>query len=209
MQGNVSEEELALRLEHCLANLEFDRRLAPDMTSSEGVVLEASAIGLQPADSLPVMLDEALRARSRVGRVRVIRASKAARSRRLSVFVVEDDKSLREMLEYALTNAGYEVRAFGDGAEALSVLKELRVLGQRPMVLLDVDLPGMDGFSVLDELEQERPGVFRTVLLTAHANERDQLRGLRSSAIDYVVKPVRIPLLLTRLERYAGQNGTV
>jgi CheY-like chemotaxis protein len=207
MQGDVTEEELAVRLERCLANLEFDRRLAPDVSSSLGLVLEASAIGLDGGQDVAARLDEALRARSREGRVRVTRASKAAGVQRLPVFLVENERRLREMLEYALANAGYAVRSFDDGAEALEALKGFVVRGRRPLVLLDIDLPGLDGFSILDELEQERPGVYKVVLMTPEDSERDQIRGLRSHAVDYVSKPVRIAVLLTKLERHAERDG--
>ncbi len=208
MQGNVSEDELALRLERCFGNLEFDRRLAPGDSPSDGVVLEGAALAVSAGQPLQAILDDALRARPHDGRVRVTRVSKNQRLSAVPVFVVEDDKNLREMLVYALSNAGYDVEAFYNGCDALAALKAVNVCGQRPIVLLDVDLPGMDGFSILDELEAERPGVFTTVLVTARGSEKDQLRGLRSQAADYIVKPVRIPLLLSRLERIATQNAS-
>jgi DNA-binding response OmpR family regulator len=208
MQGDVSEDELGLRLERCFGNLEFDRRLAPGDSPSDGIVLEASAVGVRAGQPVQAMLDDALRARRRDGGVRVTRASRDETTGAVPVFVVEDDRNLREMLEYALSNAGYHVRSYFNGCDALAALKAVDVCGQRPLVLLDVDLPGMDGFSILDELEAERPGVFTTVLLTARGSEKDQLRGLRSHAADYIVKPVRIPLLLSRVERIANRSAS-
>jgi DNA-binding response OmpR family regulator len=208
MQGDVGEDELALKLERCFGNLEFDRRLAPGDSPADGVVLEASAVAVAAGQPVQAMLDDALRARRRDGRVRVTRVSRDAGAGAIPMFVIEDDKNLREMLEYALNNAGYLVQSFSNGCEALAALKAVDVCGQRPVVLLDVDLPGIDGFSILDELEAERPGVFSTVLLTARGSEKDQLRGLRANAADYIVKPVRIPLLLSRVGRIAAQNAS-
>lgn len=206
MQGDVSRDELALRLERCFSNLQFDRRLAPGESQSDGVILEASAVPVTVGQPVQALLDDALRARRREGRVRVTRVARDERLRSVSVFVVEDDKNLREMLCCALGNAGYGVRSFGNGCDALAALKAYDVRGQRPLVLLDLDLPGIDGFSILDELETERPGVFTTVLLTARGSEKDRLRGQRSKAADYIVKPIRIPVLLARIEGIATRS---
>jgi DNA-binding response OmpR family regulator len=208
MQGGVSEDELALRLERCFGNLEFDRRLAPGDFPSDGVVLKASVVAVTAGQPLQAILDDALRARPHGSRVRVTRGSTNHGPSAVPVFVVEDDKNLREMLVYALTNAGYHVESFCNGCDALAALKAVNVLGQRPIVLLDVDLPGLDGFNILDAVESERPGVFTTILLTTHGSEKDQLRGLRSRATDYFVKPVCIPSLLTRLERIATKSAS-
>jgi DNA-binding response OmpR family regulator len=68
-----------------------------------------------------------------------------------------------------------------------------------PLVLLDVDLPGLDGFSLHERLRVERPGVFTTIFLTARAGEAEQLRAYRAGAIDYVAKPVNLRILMAKL----------
>lgn len=118
---------------------------------------------------------------------------------RTELIVVEDDPSLVEMLSYAFTTAGYSFRHFATGPEALEGLLAMDVGSRRPVLLLDVDLPGLDGFSLHERLRLERPGAFTTVFLTARAGEAEQLRAYRAGAIDYVPKPVNLRILMAKL----------
>jgi DNA-binding response OmpR family regulator len=68
-----------------------------------------------------------------------------------------------------------------------------------PIILLDVELPGLDGFTLHERLRVERPGVFATVFLTARAGEAEQLRAYRAGAIDYVPKPVNLRILMAKI----------
>lgn len=122
------------------------------------------------------------------------------------VVVVEDDPSLQEMLEYSLQNRGYEIAQYSDGSEALRVLQELETGNKRPVILLDVDLPGLDGFRILQELGDSRPGDFQVILCTMHRSEAAQVLALQSGAVDYLVKPVRMPILIAKLERLLGAS---
>jgi CheY-like chemotaxis protein/HPt (histidine-containing phosphotransfer) domain-containing protein len=119
--------------------------------------------------------------------------------RQPELIIVEDDPSLVEMLAYAFTTAGLSFRHFDSGPEALEGLLALEVGSRRPVILLDVDLPGLDGFSLHERLRVERPGVFTTVFLTARAGEAEQLRAYRAGAIDYVPKPVNLRILMAKL----------
>lgn len=123
------------------------------------------------------------------------------------VIVVEDDGSLVEMLEYALSNRGYTMVRCEDGLEALQLLKQLETGDKRPVVLLDVDLPGLDGFRILQDLGNSRPGDYQVVLCTIHKSEAAQVLALQSGAVDYLVKPLRIPILIAKLERLLGTPG--
>jgi CheY-like chemotaxis protein len=115
------------------------------------------------------------------------------------VIVVEDDPSLTEMLRYALEATGYTYQHFGTGPDALQALLALKTGSRRPVVLLDVDLPGLDGFSLYERLRAARPEAFAVVFFTAHAAEAEQLRAYRAGVIDYVTKPVNMRILMAKL----------
>jgi len=117
------------------------------------------------------------------------------------VVVVEDDPTLIEMLAYSLSNQGYEVVFYADGREALEGLLTMHTGNRRPVVLLDVDLPGMDGFRILHELSRQRPGAFQVVMATMHSSEAAQVLAIESGALDYVVKPMSMPITLAKVER--------
>ena len=115
------------------------------------------------------------------------------------VIVVEDDTALSEMITFALDAKGLSHRAYGTGPEALAALLEIRVSGRTPIVLLDVDLPGMDGHSLHERLRLERPGAFHVVFISLHTSEADQLRALQGGALDYMSKPISLRVLMAKL----------
>lgn len=116
------------------------------------------------------------------------------------VLVVEDDVALADMLRYALDTQGYSYRVYVTGTEALDAMLAMRpVSGRRPLVLLDVDLPGIDGHSLHERLRVERPGAFAIVFASLHGSEGEQLRALRAGALDYIVKPVSLRVLMAKI----------
>jgi DNA-binding response OmpR family regulator len=120
------------------------------------------------------------------------------------VILVDDDPSLLEMLRYALTNRGYRTLSLSNGMDALLALRDLDTGNRRPVVLLDVDLPGLDGFRILHELGGCRPGDYQVILCTIHSSEATQVLGIQSGAVDYIVKPFRMPIVLAKVERLLG-----
>jgi len=120
------------------------------------------------------------------------------------VIMVEDDPALAELLEYGLNSRGYRFVAMRNGREALDYLRSLDTSGQTPLLLLDVDLPGLDGYAVFEELQRARPGVYRTVFTTVHGREEEQLRGLEAGALDYLVKPINLRVVLEKIRRWVG-----
>lgn len=100
-----------------------------------------------------------------------------------SVLVVDDEPMVREVVAAYLTRDGFEVRESGDGKAALKHLTN----GPTDLVILDVMLPGTDGFSVLRKV-REREDI-PVILLTARGEEADRVLGLELGADDYVVKP--------------------
>ncbi|MCP3915226.1 MAG: response regulator transcription factor [bacterium] len=116
-------------------------------------------------------------------------------SSRRVILVVEDDPAIRRGLVDSLEFAGYEVRQCEDGTSARSVL-----LGaDLDLVLLDVLLPGIDGFELLQEVRVGRP-TLPVIMVTARGAEEDRVRGLKRGADDYVVKPFSSSELLARVE---------
>jgi CheY-like chemotaxis protein len=121
------------------------------------------------------------------------------------VILVEDDPALAGLLEYGLRSRGYRFLAFRNGREALEALLALDTADAHPLLLLDVDLPALDGYSILGALEGERPGQYRVVFTTVHGDESEQLRGLEAGAVDYLVKPISLRVALEKIRRWVGR----
>jgi len=123
------------------------------------------------------------------------------------VIVVEDDPSLAELLAFGLEARGYRFRLFRNGREALDVLKTMDTQGaaQAPLLLLDVDLPALDGYSIFEELQRDCAGKYRVVFTTVHGSETEQLRGLEAGAMDYMVKPMSLRVALEKIRRWVGR----
>src|SRR5207302_1378530 len=123
-----------------------------------------------------------------------------------AVIYVEDDAALAELIEYGLRAHGYRFLAYRNGRDALRELLALDVRGTHPLLLLDVDLPALDGYSILAALERERPGTYRVVFTTVHGTEEEQLRGLEAGALDYLVKPISLRVALEKIKRWVGRG---
>lgn len=121
------------------------------------------------------------------------------------IFLVEDDPALIELLEYGLRSRGYRYVVHRNGGEALAALLALDLGDAHPLLLLDVDLPALDGYSLFERLQRERPGAFRTVFTTVHGGEDEQLRGLEAGALDYLVKPISLRVALEKIRRWVGR----
>jgi len=115
------------------------------------------------------------------------------------VVIVEDDPDLLRMLEFAVQSLGTTYRTFTNGTEALDALRTMPAIGQRILLLLDYNLPGMDGATVHEYLRQERPDDFVAVFCTLHATEAVQVRALTMGAVDFLPKPVNFRVLAAKL----------
>jgi DNA-binding response OmpR family regulator len=109
------------------------------------------------------------------------------------LLVVEDDPSLREVIRLGLEGEGYQVATAEDGPSALAAFPSCRP----DLVLLDIMLPGLDGFSVCRELR--KTSLVPIVMLTARSSTVDVVVGLESGADDYVTKPFEFPELIARV----------
>lgn len=113
------------------------------------------------------------------------------------VLVVEDEAHLANGLRYNLEAEGHVVKVVGDGESALSSLLEKKQ--DFDAVVLDVMLPGKDGFTVASELRAARNFV-PVLMLTARGRPEDVLKGFASGADDYLPKPFELAILLARLQ---------
>lgn len=113
----------------------------------------------------------------------------------IRVLVVEDDAPIRRGLVDALRISGYDTVEAKDGPEG----RERAVHGGCDLLLLDLVLPGGDGFAILEEVRVTRP-TLPVIILTARGAEDDRVRGLKLGADDYVVKPFSVKELLARVE---------
>ena len=110
------------------------------------------------------------------------------------ILVVEDELTLQETLVYNLKRQGYEVEAVGDGLAALEAARRIHP----DLILLDLMLPGMDGFEVCRVLRQEMNTPI--LMLTARDEEIDRVVGLELGADDYMSKPFSMRELLARVK---------
>ena len=112
------------------------------------------------------------------------------------IYIVEDDAAIRELEQYALQSSGYEVTSF----ESSEPFWQAMHAAEPELVILDVMLPGEDGFSILKKL-RNTPSLRRLpiIMVTAKSSELDTVRGLDCGADDYISKPFGIMEFLSRV----------
>lgn len=122
------------------------------------------------------------------------------------ILIVEDEKPISELIRINLTNAGHDCTCVYDGKAAADLLENTRF----DLVLLDVMLPNVDGFELMDYI---RPMDIPVIFLTAKGNDDDRVKGLRLGAEDYIVKPFAIAELLARVDtvirRYSKADSVI
>ncbi len=112
------------------------------------------------------------------------------------VLVVEDEESIRELIALNLHMAGYEVLEAGSAERGLALLAS----GEKcDAAVLDVMLPGMNGFSLCEAIRRDDPNI-GIIILSAKSMEQDKIRGLSIGADDYMTKPFSVSELLARIE---------
>lgn len=113
------------------------------------------------------------------------------------VLLIEDDASVRDGMELVLRRHGYDVDTAATGEEALALL-DAPGGGKVELVVLDLMLPGMNGFEVCRRI-RARTTTLPVIMLTARGDDHDIVTGLEAGADDYVVKPVTAPVLEARI----------
>lgn len=120
------------------------------------------------------------------------------------ILIIEDDTAINKMLSMNLMIAGYETVSAFDGQEALSLIEDVKQgLKRFDLALVDVMLPKLDGFSLMEPLNNTHIPV---IFLTAKGDLESKLKGLRGGAEDYLVKPFEIPELLVRMEKILARH---
>lgn len=154
------------------------------------------------AQSLYRAADGAVRRAKAAGGDQVVRAGWSEDDATVDVVVVEDDDALAGILLHGLATRAWRTLRFADGQEAADALEGPHPKVPARVVLLDWDLPGLDGLRVLRRLA-ETGGLARTriIMLTARAAEREVLAALEVGAFDHVAKPFSSPVLMKRVHR--------
>jgi DNA-binding response OmpR family regulator len=117
------------------------------------------------------------------------------------VLLIEDHQTVRDGLQLALTRQGHDVVAVATGEQGL---EQLRTTAS-DVVVLDIMLPGMDGFEVCRRIRQQ--GDLPIIMLTARNDDMDVVAGLEAGADDYVVKPVQARVLEARIRAVLRRTG--
>jgi DNA-binding response OmpR family regulator len=120
-----------------------------------------------------------------------------------SILIIEDDPAIRRGLSDAVQFGGYLSIEAADGLKGVP----LALSSECSLVLLDVMLPGKDGFLILEELRELKPDL-PVIMVTARGLSEDRIRGLKRGADDYVVKPFAIDELLARIEAVLRRSPT-
>ena len=116
------------------------------------------------------------------------------------IYLLEDDDSIRKLVIYALGSQGYEAQGFDRPSDFWSAME-----GPQPaLILLDIMLPGKDGFELLGVMKEHGIPV---IYITAKADVNSKIKGLRSGAEDYIVKPFEVLELLVRVEKVLERTG--
>lgn len=122
----------------------------------------------------------------------------------VTLLVVDDNRDNLDIFSTFLESRGYRVVCAGDGTSALAKLEET----QPDLVLLDVMMPGMDGWQVCRTIKAHPEfGDTRVVMVTAKGGFEDKFEGMRAGADDYIVKPVDLDELVEKIERNLSAGG--
>ena len=118
------------------------------------------------------------------------------------ILIVEDDENIAKTIRATLSAVGYESEIISNGLDAVQIIS--KDASRWDVVLLDVMLPGMDGFEVMEKIA---PFEISVIFLTAMQNVLDKVNGLRLGAEDYIVKPFEALELLARIEVVLRRTG--
>lgn len=111
----------------------------------------------------------------------------------IKILIVDDEKSICDLIDLNLTAAGYHCTAVQDGLEAIDRIER----GSFDLILLDVMLPGADGYDIIEYI---RPMKIPVIFITAKHEVKDRVKGLKLGADDYLVKPFDVVELVARVE---------
>src|SRR5439155_8785789 len=167
-------------------------------------------------ETVAALREEALKAlqenRASTGPVRVgISGLKAtgAMTRRVDVAIVDDDTALVSLLQHAMESRSMRVASYADGETAVAALTGTAPEVQASVILLDIDLPALNGLDVLRRLKAgEITRLSNVVMLTSRTGERDVLTALELGATDHIAKPFSVPVLMHKVRTVLKQGQT-
>ena len=120
------------------------------------------------------------------------------------ILIVEDEANIVKLISIRLERSGHSIRATDSGAAAFEIAREL----VPDLILLDVMLPGLNGFQVLQQLKANpTTEAIPILMLTARGHEHDVAAGLEGGAEDYIVKPFSFPELIARVSTTLARHG--
>ena len=120
-----------------------------------------------------------------------------------SILVVDDEERMRKLIKDFLTNKGYHILEAEDGEKALEIYQENK--SKIMLILLDVMMPKLDGWSVLRQIRQENKELI--IMLTARGEEQDELFGFELGVDEYISKPFSPKILVARVEAILKRTG--
>lgn len=118
----------------------------------------------------------------------------------MRILIVEDEKPIANLIDLNLSSCGYQCTCVYDGLAAADLLEE----NTFDLILLDIMLPGANGFELMDQI---RPTGTPVIFITARGSVADRVQGLRAGADDYLVKPFEIVELIARVESVLRRAG--
>ncbi len=116
-------------------------------------------------------------------------------SKELKLLIVDDEERFLSTTEKLLSRKGYEALIAQSGSEALEILEQHMI----HVVILDVNMPKMDGIETLKKIKQRFPLV-EVIMLTGHATVESAVNGIKYGAMDYLMKPTDIEILIQKAE---------
>ena len=119
------------------------------------------------------------------------------------ILIVEDDLDIQELLRNFLQEAGYEVSIANDGVEAVSLFSTAHY----DLILLDVMLPKIDGFTVCELIRKQSQ--IPIIMLTALSGEKEQIKGLDLQVDDYITKPFSMPVLVRKIAAVLRRSNMI
>lgn len=114
----------------------------------------------------------------------------------MKILLVDDDSSVRRVLQFKLEKRGFSVETASDGLQALQILRELPI----DLLLSDIRMPRMDGIELLGEAKSAQPGI-KVILITAHATVSQAVQAVKFGAFDYITKPFEDEELFMAIEK--------
>ena len=111
----------------------------------------------------------------------------------IRILIVDDEKPICDLIDMNLSAAGYDCKSVQDGLAAIDLIEKENF----DLILLDIMLPGADGFDIMEYI---KPLKIPVIFITAKSDVRDKVRGLKLGAEDYLVKPFEIMELMARVE---------